>query len=122
MGLDGESTSGVARVSVVSNPAARYPETANGDSAASDGLLKGDGAELGDMVAEALRLAGSAGEPGRPLLREWVAPGERVFVLPNLVLHRRVERGETVARFLAKCTNGSIVRPLLEHAVDRDRR
>jgi hypothetical protein len=118
VGLDGESMSGGARVSVVTNPDARYPEAVSGDSAASAGFLNGDGSEIDDMVGLALRLAGSAGESGRPLLREWIPPGKRVFVLPNLVMHRRIDRGETIQRFLAKCTNGSIVRPLLAHAVE----
>jgi len=33
-------------------------------------------------------------------------------------MHRRIERSETIPRFLAKCTNGSVVRPLLAHAVE----
>ena len=105
-------------MSVVSNPDARYPEVASEATAASAGFLNGDGSEINDMVAQALRLAGSAGEPGGPLLRQWIPPGKRVFVLPNLVMHRRTDRGETIPLFLAKCTNGSIVKPLLAHAVE----
>jgi uncharacterized protein (DUF362 family) len=115
VGLEGESIGGAARVSVVSNPAVRYPEAARGDSAA---FLKGDSSDIDNMIERALRLAGSAGESGRPLLGEWITPGERVFVLPNLVMHRRIDRGETIPSFLAKCTNGSIVKPLVAHAVE----
>jgi hypothetical protein len=110
--------SGAARVSVVSNPAARYPAAASGDSAAATGFLSGDGSEIDGMVERALRLAGSATGSGLPLLREWIPEGKRVFVLPNLVMHRRIDRGETIPRFLAKCTNGSIVKPLLAHAIE----
>lgn len=118
MELDGGSTSGEARVSVVSNPDVRYPEATGGGSAASTGGSDDHGSTIDDMVGRALRLAGSAGESGRPLLAEWISPGQRVFVLPNLVMHRRIDRGETIPRFLAKCTNGSVVRPLLAHAIE----
>jgi uncharacterized protein (DUF362 family) len=118
VGLEGESTSGAARVSVVSNPAVRYPAAADGDPAASAGFLNGDGSGIDDMIEQALRLASPAAEPGRPLLGEWISPGKRVFVLPNLVMNRRIDRGETIPRFLAKCTNGSIVKPLFAHAVE----
>jgi uncharacterized protein (DUF362 family) len=118
VGLDDESTSEAVRVSIVSNPAVRYPEAASGDSAASAGFLNGDGSDIDEMVGGALRLAGSAGQSGRPLLDEWITPGQHVFVLPNLVMHRRIDRGETIPRFLAKCTNGSVVKSLLAHAVE----
>ncbi len=109
---------GTARVSVVSNPAVRYPEAAIGDSAASADFVNGDGSVVNDMIERVLRLAGAGGESGRPLLGEWINPGKRVFVLPNLVMNRRMDRGESMPRFLAKCTNGSIVKPLLAHAVE----
>ena len=110
--------SGTARVSVVSNPDVRYPEATGDGSTGSAGGLDDNGSAIDGMIERALRLAGSAGEPGRPLLAEWVSPGQRVFVLPNLVMHRRIDRGETVPGFLSKCTNGSVVRPLLAHAVE----
>lgn len=118
VGSDDESTSEAVRVSIVSNPAVRYPEAASGDSAASAGFLNGDGSDVDDMVGRALRLGGSAGGSGRPLLSKWITPGKRVFVLPNLVMHRRIDRGETIPRFLAKCTNGSVVKSLLEHTIE----
>jgi uncharacterized protein (DUF362 family) len=107
-----------ARVSVVSNPAARYPGAASGPSPASADRPNADRSVVRGMVERALLLAGSTGESGGPLLGEWISPGERVFLLPNLVMNRRSDRGETIPRFLAKCTNGSIVQPLFDHAVE----
>lgn len=97
----------VAQVSVVVDPAVRYP----GAGAAAD-----TGSGVAGMVDEVLRQA--TGGAGGPLLRTWVPEGARVFVLPNLVLHRRTDRGEPLSRFLAKCTNGSVVAPLVAHAVE----
>ncbi|MGO9342593.1 MAG: DUF362 domain-containing protein [Acidimicrobiales bacterium] len=115
MGLDGESSSGAARVAVVSNPGASYPGVTNGFAA---GSRDGNGSLIDDMVEKALRLAGSSDRPRDALLGDWIPPGSRVFVLPNLVMHRRTERGETTSRFLAKCTNASVVRPLLRYIVE----
>ncbi len=118
MALGGESMSGVARVSVVSHPGVRYPASGNEAPATAAGLRDGDGSEIHTMVDDAIRLAGAADGAERPLLRAWIPDGQRVFVLPNLVMHRRTERGETIPRFLAKCTNASIVRPLVARAVE----
>jgi uncharacterized protein (DUF362 family) len=117
-GLGGESMSGMAHVSVVSHPGVRYPGTGDEAPPAVAGSRSGDGSEIDRMVDDALRLAGGADGPGSPLLGNWIPRGKRVFVLPNLVMHRRTERGETISRFLAKCTHGSIVRPVVGHAVE----
>ena len=48
-------------------------------------------------------------------LGQWIKKGDRVFILPNLVMHRR--ENETKENFLGKCTNGSVLRPLLDHVL-----
>ena len=45
--------------------------------------------------------------------REFVVPGQRVFVLCNFVYHRRPN--ESVEAFLGKCTHGSVVRALVDY-------
>ena len=67
MGLGGESMSGAAHVSVVSNPDVRYART-DGDRSAAPAGLRNDGARrVDDMVEEAIRLAGAAEGSGSPL-------------------------------------------------------
>lgn len=46
-------------------------------------------------------------------LGEYIQPGQKVFVLCNFVYHRR--RSETEDYFAAKCTHGSVLRPLLDY-------
>ena len=46
-------------------------------------------------------------------LGEYIQPGQKVFVLCNFVYHRR--RSETEDCFAAKCTHGSVLRPLLDY-------
>lgn len=45
-----------------------------------------------------------------------IQPGERVIVMPNLVMHRRRDRNETELEFQAKCTHGSIIRAVCDYA------
>lgn len=47
-------------------------------------------------------------------LGKWIQKGQRVFVLTNFVMHRRP--WESYERFLAKCTHGSVIRPVLDYA------
>lgn len=47
-------------------------------------------------------------------LGQWIKKGDRVFILPNLVMHRR--ENESKENFLGKCSNGSVLRPLLDYA------
>lgn len=48
-------------------------------------------------------------------LGDWIRKGDRVFVLPNFVLHRRP--WETRTDFQAKCTHPSVLRAVLDYAV-----
>jgi uncharacterized protein (DUF362 family) len=48
-------------------------------------------------------------------LGEWINKGDRVFVLPNFVIHRRP--WESIGRFRAKCTHSSVIRPVMDYAV-----
>lgn len=47
-------------------------------------------------------------------LSPWIDPGDRVFVLPNFVTHRR--SGRSMEEFQAKCTHGSVIRAVLDYA------
>jgi uncharacterized protein (DUF362 family) len=47
-------------------------------------------------------------------LSPWIKPGDRVFVLPNFVTHRRP--GSSLEEFQAKCTHGSVIRAVLDYA------
>lgn len=71
-----------------------------------------------DLVRRALETAGAdAGRFGTPAwnpLGDWIAPGQRVFVLPNFVVDRR--GGESEIDFQGKCTNAAILRPVLDYA------
>lgn len=55
------------------------------------------------------------GTPAWNPLSEWIRPGARVFVLPNLVMHRRW--WEPPAQFDAQCTHGSVLRAVLEYVL-----
>ncbi len=55
------------------------------------------------------------GTPEWNPLGEFVGPGGRVFVLCNFVYHRRP--GETLAQFQAKCTQASVIRPIIDYAL-----
>ncbi|HEX6750644.1 MAG TPA: DUF362 domain-containing protein [Longimicrobium sp.] len=70
------------------------------------------------LVRRALQASGAdAGRFGTPAwnpLGEWILPGQRVFVLPNLVVERRP--GEPEADFRGKCTHGSVLRAVLDYA------
>lgn len=44
----------------------------------------------------------------------WIKKGDRVFVLPNFVIHRRP--WETAERFQAKCTHSSVIRAVVDYA------
>jgi uncharacterized protein (DUF362 family) len=46
-------------------------------------------------------------------LRDFVQPGQRVFVLCNFVYHRRAN--ETAEAFRSKCTHGSVVRAVVDY-------
>jgi uncharacterized protein (DUF362 family) len=50
-------------------------------------------------------------------LRRWVKPDDRVFVLPNLVMHRRTDRGERLSDFRGKCTDGSVLRAVCDYTL-----
>lgn len=47
-------------------------------------------------------------------LGRWIKPGDKVFVLPNLVMHRRP--GESPEYFAGKCTHGSVLQAVLDYA------
>lgn len=47
-------------------------------------------------------------------LGTWIKPGDRVFVLPNFVMHRRPD--ESTQAFQSKCTHASVVRAVLDYA------
>jgi len=71
------------------------------------------------LVRAALRDAGADAEHDgtarwNPLGR-WIRRGDRVFVLPNFVMHRRPR--ESARDFSGKCTHASVVRAVLDYAV-----
>ena len=49
-------------------------------------------------------------------LGKWIKPGERVFVLPNFVMHPRP--AESIYEFYGKCTHGSVLRPVLDYVTN----
>jgi hypothetical protein len=55
------------------------------------------------------------GKPGWNPLGTWIQPGQRVFVLCNFVYHRRFD--ETIESFAAKCTQGAVLRALLDYVL-----
>lgn len=65
--------------------------------------------------AEAGLDAKSYGTPEWNPLGEYIRAGSRVFVLCNFVYHRRA--GESEAEFQAKCTHGSVLRPVLDYVL-----
>lgn len=48
-------------------------------------------------------------------LKRWIRNRDRVLVLPNMVMHRRCDESERA--FFAKCTHGSVLRAVVDHAV-----
>jgi uncharacterized protein (DUF362 family) len=46
-------------------------------------------------------------------LGHWIKPGDRVFLLPNFVMHRRQD--ESLDEFQAKCTHGSVLRAVVDY-------
>lgn len=71
------------------------------------------------LVRECLRDAGADAEhfgtaDWNPL-GDWIKPGNRVFVLPNLVVDRRP--GEAIEDFRGKCTHGAVLRAVLDYAL-----
>jgi hypothetical protein len=93
------------------SPSERYPEYPFGDISMGEnrvyGLVRNC---LHDFGADAEHFGTDTWNP----LGEWIELGQRVFVLPNLVMHRRP--GETLEKFYAKCTHGSVLRPVLDYA------
>lgn len=47
-------------------------------------------------------------------LGNWIKSGDKVFILTNFVMHRRPF--ESRERFDAKCTNGSVIRAIMDYA------
>jgi uncharacterized protein (DUF362 family) len=70
-------------------------------------------AEVRRLLAQAGLDAVHYGTPVWNPLREYVRPGDKVFVLCNFVYHRRLQ--ETSRAFQAKCTHASVLRPLLDY-------
>src|SRR4030042_2226440 len=70
-----------------------------------------------ELVRQCFRDAGSDFEhydmPAWHPLGQWVKKGDGVFILPNLVAHRRL--GESTEDLLAKCTHASVVSALLDY-------
>jgi uncharacterized protein (DUF362 family) len=59
--------------------------------------------------------AGRFGTAAWNPLGQWIKPGQRVFVLCNFVYHRRPN--ESATSFAAKCTDGSVLRALLDYVL-----
>jgi uncharacterized protein (DUF362 family) len=93
------------------SPPERFPESPFPDAPPGGSRVYG-------LVRRALAGSGAdAGRFGTPEwnpLGEWIAPGERVFVLPNFVVDRRP--GEALEDFQGKCTHGSVLRAVLDYA------
>src|SRR5687768_10954735 len=71
------------------------------------------------LVRQCLKDAGADiehyGTPSWNPLGDWIKPGSRVFILPNLVVNRR--SGEAQKDFFGKCTHGSMVRAALDYSM-----
>jgi len=48
-------------------------------------------------------------------LGQWINKGDRVFILPNLVAHRRPF--ESISDFHGKCTHGSVLRAVIDYTL-----
>lgn len=72
------------------------------------------------LVAAGADRANLGGGEWNPLGR-FIAPGSRVVVLPNLVMHRRRDRNESLAAFQAKCTQASVIRAVCDYAMIANR-
>jgi uncharacterized protein (DUF362 family) len=111
-------------VSVVHRPGLRYPAVDDHHppepfpEIASQGPVLGGGAvyrAVRDCLSGAGLDEGRAGTPDWNPLGNWIDPGSRVFLLPNLVVDRRPT--ESARDFSSKCTHASVVRPVLDYAV-----
>ncbi len=112
-----------ARASIVSRPGTRYPAPGAAYSPSEsypeyqfDQVAVRPNAVY-SMVRETLAQIGldaeHFGSPSWNPLGNFVAPGSRVFVLCNLVYHRRPN--EATRDFQAKCVHGSVVRALIDY-------
>jgi len=97
-------------VSIQRSSTVRYPR-------GEDSRPLGSG-EIPSLVGECLRSyfarQGEAYDEGA-LLGRWIKPGDRVWILPNIVMHRRPF--ESKNRFLSKCTHGSVLRAVADYTV-----
>jgi uncharacterized protein (DUF362 family) len=64
-----------------------------------------------DASADAQRF----GTPEWNPLGDWIDPGNRVFVLPNLVVDQRPS--ESAEDFQGKCTQGAVLRAVMDYAI-----
>ncbi len=116
----------MARISLARDLGARYPDApgsfgppepypeltgSSGDLAADNRVYPLVRRALAGSGADAVRF----GTPSWNPLGAFVRPGQRVFVLPNLVMHRRP--WESAAQFRAQCTHGSVLRAVIDYAL-----
>jgi uncharacterized protein (DUF362 family) len=112
-------------VSVVSESGADYPPDDDGFSPSEPypeyefGAVAGRPNSAYALVRSALRGAGL--DAARFGSREWnplgeaLRPGQSVFLLCNLVYHRRPS--ESPEDFFSKCTHGSVIRAVIDYAL-----
>jgi hypothetical protein len=114
----------MSTVAISLDPSVSYPESGAANSGFApresfpEAPLEGTGdSAVYALVRRALHESGADearfGTPGWNPLGEHIAPGEKVFVLPNFVAHSRA--GQERDEFLAKCTHASVLRPLLDY-------
>jgi hypothetical protein len=109
----------VAVVSVWHDKSLGYGDTAPSNSTAFTGYDEDRCWRLWNAMGQCLIAAGAttsnAGTREWNPLRKWIDAGQRVFILPNLVMHRRA--GEAEGAFESKCTHGSIIFPIVDYAM-----
>jgi uncharacterized protein (DUF362 family) len=97
----------MSRVSISTAPSVRYPADFEPGNAVYELVRRA----LHGYGCDAAAYGTDAWNP----LGQWIKPGQRVFVLPNFVMHRRA--GETVQDFEGKCTHASVLRAVLDYAM-----
>ncbi len=97
-------------------PAQHFPESPFGkDELGTNACYPLVRSALAGSGADADRFGSAEWNP----LGEWISPGDRVFVLPNFVAHRR--EGESLEDFQAKCTHAAVLRPVLDYILIANR-
>ena len=104
--------SGYCGVASPYSPHEAYPEYEHGDLATAPNYIYSN---VRQLLYDAGLDRDRFGTPDWNPLGTFVAPGSQVFVLANFVQHRLSHQSEETQ--LAKCTHGSVLRPVLDYAL-----